>query len=74
MSFFDTIELLTPLSAPKVGRQYLEALPEPTYELLGETGICIAVGYPHRAIVYRGHWDHRKQSGEWSFLYHHVVP
>ena len=37
--------LIPPLSTPGIGRQYREALPEPTQELCGAQGICIAVGF-----------------------------
>jgi hypothetical protein len=62
-------ELIPPLSTPGIGRQYIEALPEPTKELCGDQGILKAVGFSVGYIVYRGTWNSQKNKGEWSFLY-----
>lgn len=61
--------LIPPLSDPIHGAQYREALPEPTFELFGDQGINMAVGYPDHAIVYRGNWDQRANRGNWAFSY-----
>lgn len=63
------MSLLTPLSTPGIGRQYREALPEPSPELFGTQGISIAVGYSMSYIVYRGSWDYKANRGSWQFSY-----
>jgi hypothetical protein len=63
------MRLIPPLSVPGIGRQYKEALPEPTLELCGELGVNIAVGFLPLYLVYRGTFDQRAGTGSWHFLY-----
>jgi len=63
------MRLIAPLSTPGIGRQYREALPEPSPELFGTQGISMAVGFPMSYIVYRGTWDYKSNQGSWGFSY-----
>ena len=61
--------LIPPLSKSGVGRLYREALPDPTAELCGKQGMCIAVGFSVQYMVYRVSFDERSGTGSWSYLY-----
>lgn len=63
------IQLIAPVFTPGIGRQYVEALPEPTQEFCGEQGKLMAVGFSVHYIVYRATFDHKKGAGSWNFLY-----
>lgn len=64
-----SIPLIAPLSTPGIGRQYVEALPEPTEELCGDQGTLIAAGFSVHHLVYRGTFDQLSGTGSWNFLY-----
>lgn len=63
------LQIIPPLSTPKIGRQYQEALPLATEQLCGPTGTCMAVGFSVHYIVFRGTFDRNSQTGSWNYLY-----
>lgn len=48
----------------------MDALPAATYELCGDSGIRVAVGFHPNALVYRGVFDKKMNRGNWAFSYH----
>lgn len=50
-------------------RSYEECLPTATYELCGDQGVMVAVGFATAAMVYRGTFNKEKGTGSWAFTY-----
>jgi len=68
-----SIPLVAPLSTPKIGRQYMEALPKLGPE---EQGAFMAVGFSVAYMVYRWHYSfdaktqQDKSGWSWCFTVH----
>ncbi len=63
------MNIIKPLSVQGKTPDYHGALPAATYELCGDKGVYMAVGFPMAYLVYRGTWDQKSNSGNWNWSY-----
>ncbi len=63
------MKLYAPHSRKGHCRSTVAALPDATFELCGDQGIYVAVGFTTAAIVYRGTFNKATNTGSWNCSY-----